>query len=31
MNEDEIIKKEKNLDKVVRVNTHDSIKIDFLS
>jgi len=29
MNENEIIKKEKNLDGVVRVHTHDLIKIDF--
>jgi len=29
MNVDDIIKKENNLDKVVRVHTHDLIKIDF--
>jgi len=29
MNENEIIKKEKNLNEVVSVHTHDSIKIYF--
>jgi len=29
MNEDEIIKKENNFDEVMRVHTHDLIKIDF--
>jgi len=29
INEDEIIKNEKNLDKVVRVHTHDLMKIGF--